>query len=113
MFPRHTTSRDVRKSAYGVGAKTSKVVQDNVLDPPPGFMLVNANIVTDTVISDATASLLAVLPIPAKRAPTKFTPAQIAYHRVKARQVTDISIKLADLNGKNIEFDGDETIVLV
>ena len=92
---------------------TSKVVQDNVLEPPPGSMLLYNDIVTDTVIGDATASLLAVLPLPAKRAPTKFTPAQLAYHRVKARQLTDISIKLADLNGKNIECDGDETIVLV
>ena len=76
-------------------------------------MFVYANIVTDTIIGDATASLLAVLPLPAKRTPTKFTPAQLAYHRVKARQLMDISIKLADLNGKNIDFDGDETIVLV
>ena len=92
---------------------TSKVVQDNVLEPQPGSMLVYTDIVTETVIGDATASLLAVLPLPAKRAPTKFTPAQLAYHRVKARQLTDISIKLADLNGKNIDFDCDETIVLI
>ena len=92
---------------------TSKVVQDNVLDPPPGFMLVYTDIVTDTVIGNATASLLAGLPLPAKPAPTIFTLAQLAYHRVKARQLTDILIKLADLNGKNIDFIVDETIVLV
>ena len=91
----------------------AKVVQDNVLQPPPGTILVYTVILTDTVIGDATASLLAVLLLFAKRALTKFTPAQLAYLRVKARQLTDISIKLADLNSKNIDFDGDETIVLV
>ena len=75
-------------------------------------MLVYTAILTDTVIGDATASLLSVLPLPAKRAPTKFTPAQLAYHLLKARQLTDISIKLTDLNGKSIDFDGVETIVL-
>ena len=34
---------------------TSKVVQDNVLEDPPGSMLVNTNMVTDTVIGDVTA----------------------------------------------------------
>ena len=92
---------------------TSKVVQDNVLEAPHDSMLVYTDIVTDTVIGDVTAPLLAVLPLPAKQAPAKFTPAQMAYHRVKVRQLTDISIKLADLNGKNIDFYGNETIVLV
>ena len=93
---------------------TSKVVQDDLLDDPPGSMLVYTDIVTDTVIGDTTASLLAVLPLPAIQAPTKFTPSQLAYHRVKVKQLTDISIKLADLNAKEIEFDGlTEAIVLV
>ena len=76
-------------------------------------MLVYNDIFTDTVTGDAIASLLAVLHLPAKRAPTKFTPAQLAYHRVKARQLKDISIKLPDLTGKNIDFNGDKTIVIV
>ena len=93
---------------------TSKVVQDDLLEDPPGSMMVYTDIVTDTVIGDSTASLLAVLPLPIKRAPTKFTPVQLAYHRVKIKQLTDISIKLSDLNGKDIKFDGlGETIVLV
>ena len=69
---------------------TSKVVQDNALEAPPGSMLVYTDIFTDTVIGDVTAPLLAVLPLPAKQAPAKFTPAQMAYHRVKVRQLTDI-----------------------
>ena len=92
---------------------TSKVVQDNVLEDPPGSMLVYTDMVTDTVIGDVTAPLLAVLPLPAKNSPAKFTPAQLAYHRVRVQHLTDISIKLADLNGKDIDFDGNETIVLI
>lgn len=95
---------------------TTKVIQDDLLEDPPGSMMVYTDIVTDTVIGDTTASLLAVLPLPVKRAPTKFTPAQLAYHRVKVKQLTDISIKLMDLNGKDIQFDGItqfDTIVLV
>ena len=37
----------------------------------------------------------------------------MAYHRVKIKQLTNISIKLADLNGNNIYFNNNETIVLV
>ena len=92
---------------------TSKVVQDNVLEAPPGCTSVYTDIVTGTVIEDVTAPLLAILSLPAKQAPAKFTPAQMAYHRVKVRQLTNISIKLADLNGKDIDFYGNETIVLV
>ena len=76
-------------------------------------MLVYTDIVTDTVIKNANATLVAVLPLPAKNAPVKFTPAQLAYHRVRVQHLTNISIKLADLNCKDIEFDGDEPIVLI
>ena len=62
---------------------TSKVVQDNVLEDPPGSMLVYTYMVTDTVIGDVTASLLTVLPLPAKNSPAKFTPVQLVYHRVR------------------------------
>ena len=88
-------------------------MQDNVLEDPPGSMLVNMDMVTDTVIGDVTASLLAILPLPAKNSPAKFTPVQLAYHRVRIQHLTDISIMLADLNGKDINFDGNETIVLI
>lgn len=90
---------------------TSSVVQDNILEAPPGAMLVYTDIVTDTVIGDVTASLLAVFPLPAAKAVTRFTPTHLAYHRVKVKQLTDISIKLADLNGQEIEFNGDDSIV--
>ena len=92
---------------------TSKVVQDNVLEDPPGSMLVYTDMVTDTVIGDVTASLHAVLLLPAKHSPAKFTPTQLAYHRVRVQHLTDVSIKLDDLNGKDIDFDGNETIVLI
>ena len=88
-------------------------MQDNVLEDLPGSMLVYTDMVTDTVIGDVTAPLLAVLPLPAKNSPAQFTPAQLAYHRVRVQHLTDISIKLADLNGKDIDFDGNETIVLI
>ena len=67
-------------------------------------MLVYTDIVTDTIIKDFTAPLLAVLLLPAKQAPAKFTPAQMANHRVQIRQLTDILIKLANLNEKDIDF---------
>ena len=76
-------------------------------------MLVYTDMVTDTVIGDVTAPLLAVLPLPAKNSFAKFTPVQLAYHRARVQHLTNISIKLADLNGKNIDFDGNETIVLI
>ena len=69
--------------------------------------------VTDTVIEDVTALLLAVLPLSAKNSPAKFTPVQLAYHLVMVQHLTDISIKLADLNGNDIDFDSNETIVLI
>ena len=62
---------------------TSNVVQDNVLEDPPGSMLVYTDMVTDTVIGNVTAPLLTVLPLPAKNSPAKFTPAQLAYPRVR------------------------------
>ena len=71
-------------------------------------MLDYMDMITDTVIGDVTAPLLAVLPLPAKNSPATFTPAQLAYHRVKVQHLTDISINLADLNGKDIDFDGNE-----
>ena len=83
------------------------------LEDPPGSMLVYTDMVIDRVIGDVTAPLLAVLPLPAKNSPAKFTPVQLAYHWVRVQHLTDISIKLADLNGKYIEFDGNETIVLI
>ena len=61
------------------------MVQNNVLETPPGSMLVYKDIVTDTVIGDVTASLLAVLPLHAEQAQAKFTPTQLAYHRVTVR----------------------------
>ena len=76
-------------------------------------MLVYTDMVTDTVIGDVTAPLLAVLPLPTKNSPAKFTPAQLAYHRVRVQHLTDISIKLADFNGKDIDFDGNDTIGLI
>ena len=76
-------------------------------------MLVYTDMVTDTVIGDVTAPLLSVLPLPAKNSPATFTPAQLAYHRIGVQHLTDISIKLADLNGKDIDFDGNETIFLI
>ena len=88
-------------------------MQDNVLEDPPGSMLVYTDMVTDTVIGEVTAPLLAILPLPAKNISAKFTPAQHAYNRVRVQHLTDISIKLADLNGKDIDFDGNETIVLI
>ena len=88
-------------------------MQDNVLKDPPGSILVYTDMVTDTVIGDVTAPLIAVLPLPAKNSPAKFTPVQLAYHRVMVQHLTDISIKLADLNGKDINFDGNETIVWI
>ena len=92
---------------------TSKVVQENVLEDPPGSMFVYTDMVTDMVIGDVTAPLLAVIPLPAKTSPDKFTPGQLAYHRVRVQHLTDISIKLADLNGKDIDFDGNKTIVVI
>ena len=88
-------------------------MQDNVLEDRPGSMLVYTDMVTDTVIGDVTAPLIAVLPLPAKSSPAKFTPVQLAYNRVRVQRLTDMSIKLADLNGKNIDFDINETIVLL
>ena len=76
-------------------------------------MLVYTDMVGDTVIGNVTALLLAVLPLPAKNSPAKFTPVQLAYHRLRVQHLMDISIKLADLNGKDIDFDGNETIVLI
>ena len=92
---------------------TSQVEQDNILEDPPGSMLVYTDIVTDTVIGDVTAPLLAVVPIPKAKTATRFTPTNLAYHQVKMKQLTDISIKLADLTGRDIEFTGDETTVLI
>ena len=69
------------------------------MEAPPCSMLVYLDIVTDTVIGDANAPLLSVLLLCAKNPPAKFTPAQLAYHRVRVQHYTDISIKLADLNG--------------
>ena len=43
-------------------------------------MLVYTDIVTKTVINKATASLLAVLPLPAKQALPEFTSAKLAYN---------------------------------
>ena len=88
-------------------------MQDNVLEDLPGSMLVYTDMVTDTVIGAVTSTLLAVLPLPAKTSPSKFTPVQLAFHWLRVQHLTDISIKLADLNGKNIDFDGNETIVLI
>jgi hypothetical protein len=92
---------------------TSQIVQDNLMEDPPGSMLVYTDIVTDTVIGDVTASLLAVLPLPHKKAATRFKPANLAYHRVKVKQLTDISIKLADLSGKAIDFNDEDSIVVI
>ena len=69
--------------------------------------------VTDSISGDVTAPLLAVLPLPARNSPAKFTPVKLAYHRVRVQHLTDISIKLADLNNKDIDFNGNETIVLI
>ena len=88
-------------------------MQDNVLEDPSGSMLLYTDMITDTVIGNVTAPLLAVIPLPTKNSPAKFTPVQLAYHRVRVQHLTDISIKLADLNGKVIYFDGNETIVLI
>ena len=94
--------------------ETSKVVQVDLLKDQPGSILVYTDIVTDTVIGDTTASLLAVLSVPAKQSLTKFTPSQFAYHRVKVKQLTDLSIKLADLYANELKFDGEtDTIVLI
>ena len=76
-------------------------------------MLVYTDMVTDTVIGDVTALLLAVVPLLAKNSPAKFTTVQLAYHRVRVHHLTDISIKLADFNGKDIDFDGNDTIGLI
>ena len=69
--------------------------------------------VTNTVFRDVTATLLVVLPLPAKHLPAKFSPVQLAYHRLRVKHLTDISIKLADFNRKNIDFDENKTIVLL
>ena len=87
---------------------TSQVVQDNILEDPPGSMLVYTDIVTETVIGDVTASLLAVFPLPKPKAVTRFSPTNLAYHHVQVKQLTDISIKLADLNGHDIKFSTEE-----
>ena len=92
---------------------TSKVVQDNFLENPPGSKLVYTDMVTNTVIEDVTAPLLAVLPLPAKNSFAKLTPVQLAYHRARVQHLTDILILLADINCKDIDFDGNKTIVLI
>ena len=74
-------------------------------------MLVYTDIITDPVIGDVTAPLLAVLPLSAKNLPATFTSVKRAYHRIRVQHLTNISIKLANLNGKDIDFDGNETIV--
>ena len=71
------------KYFYGVCA-TSKVVQDNVLKDMPGSMFVYTKMVTDTVMGDVTALLLAVLPLPAKNSPLKFTSVPLAFNRVRS-----------------------------
>lgn len=53
-------------------------------------MIVYTEIVTDTVNGVAIASVIAVLPLAAKRAPIKFTQGQLAYYLVKARKLTNI-----------------------
>jgi len=93
---------------------TTKVVQDNILEAPPGAIFVYTDIVTDTVIGDATTSLLALLPLPSSTEAARFTPTHLAYHRVKVTNLTDISIKLGDITGRDIEFtDADDAKVLV
>ena len=92
---------------------TSKVVQDNLLVDPPGSMLVYTDIVTDTVIGDATASLLAVFPLLNAKVMTRFTPTHLAYHHIKVKHLSDISIKLADMNGRDIEFTDEDATVLI
>jgi hypothetical protein len=89
-------------------------VQDNILEAPPGAIFVYTDIVTDTVIGDATTSLLALLPLPSSTEAARFTPTHLAYHRVKVTNLTDISIKLGDITGRDIEFtDADDAKVLV
>lgn len=39
--------------------------------------------------------------------------AQHAYQRVKVQRFTNILIKLADFNGKDIEFHNDDTTVII
>ena len=88
-------------------------MQDNVLNDQPGSMLVYTDMVTDSVIGYVTAQLLAVLPLLTNNSSTTFTQGRLAYHRVRVQHITDISIKLADLNGKDIDLNGNETIVLI
>ena len=76
-------------------------------------MLAYTDMVTNTVNWNVTVPLLAILPLPAKNSLAKFTPVQLAYHRVNVQHVTDTSISLADLIGKDIDFDGNETIVRI
>ena len=53
---------------------TLKVVHDNVLKNPPGFMLIYTNMVTDKVMGDVTAPSLGGLPLLAKKSQAKITP---------------------------------------
>lgn len=92
---------------------TSQVVQDYILEEHPCGMLVYTDIVTDTVIGDVTASLLAVLPLPQPKAATRFSPNNLAYHRVKVKELREISIKLLSQTGRDIEFNVDDTTVLI
>jgi hypothetical protein len=87
---------------------TTPVVQDNIVEAPPGAILVYTDIVTDTVIGDVTTSLLVILPLPDAQKAVRFSPTHLAYHRVKVTQLTDISIKLGDISGRDIEFTGGE-----
>ena len=112
IFSRHITLRNIEIFAYKVFAK-SKVVQNNVLIPPPNFRLVFTEIVTDIIIGNVIALLNAHLPLLAKQTPTKFTLAKLAFHRIKAKQFTNISIILAYLNYKNRNFENHKIFVLV
>ena len=112
VFAAYNLERCAKACLWSLCA-TSKVVQNNVLKLPPGSILVYRNIVTNKIVGNVTGLLLAVLPLPAKRKLTKFTPAKLEYQRVKARQLTNISIKFADFNEKSIEFYNDQTILLV
>lgn len=57
-------------------------MQDNVLEYSLNSMLVNTNIVTDTVFGNVIAPSLAVLLLPAEKALAKFTPVKLAYYWV-------------------------------
>ena len=78
----------------------SKVKQTGAADH--GCMLVYTDIVTDTLIGGVMAPILAVLPVSNN---TYYSPTHLTYRTVKGVNFNEISIKIADIKGREIEFE--------